>query len=149
MVYVGCCFPFTPIIIKLHTKTLLELRIFPFYFGVKKSKVKVAMNWFLKMVFVHNCFPLTPKHHRTSHTYSPWVEDVSYWCQGHNVRGQGHNALITENGFWLFHFTSAIIKLHTHIPSESRVCPNDNCVKFWFCIGCRGGGYCPVRTAPF
>ena len=38
-------FPFTPIIMKLHTKTPLEVRMCPKDFGVKRSKVKVTMHW--------------------------------------------------------------------------------------------------------
>ena len=37
-------FPFTPIIMKLHTKTPNELRMCPIDFGVKRSKVKVTMH---------------------------------------------------------------------------------------------------------
>ena len=38
------CFPFTSIILKLHTKTPHELMICPMGFGVKMSKVKVTMH---------------------------------------------------------------------------------------------------------
>ena len=38
-------FPFTPIIMKLHTQTPHESRICPTYFGVQRSKVKVTMHW--------------------------------------------------------------------------------------------------------
>ena len=46
------CFSFTPVIMKLHMQTPHELRICPIDFGVKRSKVKVPMLWFLKMVYV-------------------------------------------------------------------------------------------------
>ena len=36
------CFPFTPIIMKLHTKTPLEWRVCPMGVRVKRSKVKVT-----------------------------------------------------------------------------------------------------------
>ena len=43
------------------------------------------------------------------------------------VKGQGHNALITENGLLhnCFPFTPIIMKLHTKTPHESRICPID------------------------
>ena len=37
-------FPFTPIIMKLHTQTPHESRMCPIYFGVQRSKVKVTMH---------------------------------------------------------------------------------------------------------
>ena len=37
-------FPFTPIVMQLHTQTPHESRICPTYFGVKRSKVKVTMH---------------------------------------------------------------------------------------------------------
>ena len=51
-------FPFTPIIMKLHTKTPLEWMVCPIGVGVKRSKVKVIMQWLLFLV-AHNCFPFT------------------------------------------------------------------------------------------
>ena len=44
------CFPFTPIIMKLHMQTPHELRMCPIDFEVKRSKVKVTMHKLLKMV---------------------------------------------------------------------------------------------------
>ena len=38
------CFPFTPIIMKLHTQTPHEARMCPIDFEVKRSKVKVTMH---------------------------------------------------------------------------------------------------------
>ena len=52
------CFPFTPIIMKLHTKTPLEWRVCPMGVRVKRSKDKVTMQWLLFFV-VHNCFSFT------------------------------------------------------------------------------------------
>ena len=37
--------------------------------------------------------------HETSYTYSPWVKDVPFWFWGQKVKGQGHGALLFENGF--------------------------------------------------
>ena len=39
------CFPFPPIITKLHIQTSHESRKFPNDFRIKRSKVKVAMHW--------------------------------------------------------------------------------------------------------
>ena len=44
------CFPFTPIIMKLHMQTPHESRMCPIDFEVKRSKVKVKMHKLLKMV---------------------------------------------------------------------------------------------------
>ena len=44
------CFPFTPIIMKRHMQTPHEARMCPIDFEVKRSKVKVTMHKFLKMV---------------------------------------------------------------------------------------------------
>ena len=38
--------------------------------------------------------------YETSHAVSPWVEYGSYGLWGQKVKGQGHNARITEKGFW-------------------------------------------------
>ena len=40
------CFPFTPIIMKLHMQTRHEARMCPIDFRVKGSKVKVIVHWF-------------------------------------------------------------------------------------------------------
>ena len=44
------CFPFTPIIMKLHMQTPHESRMCPIDFEVKRSKVKVTMHKLQKMV---------------------------------------------------------------------------------------------------
>ena len=54
------CFPFTPIIMKLHMQTLHEARMCPIDFEVKRSKVKVKMHKLLKRFPAHYCFPFTP-----------------------------------------------------------------------------------------
>ena len=38
-------------------------------------------------------------HNETSHAVSLWVKYVPYEIKGQKVKGQGHNARITENGF--------------------------------------------------
>ena len=43
--------------------------------------------------------PLYTYPHDTSHIYSPRVMDGSYRLLGQQVKGQGHNVKITENGF--------------------------------------------------
>ena len=66
-------FPFTPIIMKLHTQTLHESRMCPIDFGVKRSKVKVTMHWLLQIVIGALLLSLYTYHLETSHTDSPWV----------------------------------------------------------------------------
>ena len=66
------CFPFKPIIIKLHTKNPLEGRMCPMDVGRFMSWIfthRLSMNW--------GCAILMS-----------------------GSKGQGHNALIIENGFW-------------------------------------------------
>ena len=86
------CFP---IIMKLNTQTPHELRVCPIVVHVIRSKFKVTMHWLLKME--HNCFSFTPIIMKLN-TDSPWVEGVPYCCSCHKVKGQGHIALMTENG---------------------------------------------------
>ena len=53
------CFPFTPIIMKLHMQTPYEARMCPIDFEVKRSKVKVTMHKLLKNGFRRiTSFPL-------------------------------------------------------------------------------------------
>ena len=51
------CFPLTPMIMKLHTKTPLEWRVCPIGVRVKRSKVKVTMQWLL-FLWCITAFPL-------------------------------------------------------------------------------------------
>ena len=44
------CFPFTPILIKLHMQSPDDSSMDPMDFGVKRSKVKVTMQGLLKKV---------------------------------------------------------------------------------------------------
>ena len=108
------CSSFTTFIMKLLTQTPHELRICPIDFGVKRSKVKVTMHWLLKMIYVAWLLSFYT-YHETSHTDSPWVEDVPYWFWGQKVRGQGRNAWITENGL------CCIIAIP--LQNESTICP--------------------------
>ena len=52
------CFPFTPIIIKLHIQTPHESRMCPIDFEVKRSRSQCINYW--KWFLAHNCFPFTP-----------------------------------------------------------------------------------------
>ena len=73
-----------------------------------------SWKWFLRMI----CLSSHLDNHETSHTNLVWVDDVPYRYQGQKVKGQGHNALITENGFWritVFLFNLQLSNLtHTH-----------------------------------
>ena len=53
---------------------------------------------FGKMILAHNCFPITLIIMKLRTKTPLWVEDVPYIFGGQKVKGQGHNALITENG---------------------------------------------------
>ena len=76
-----------------------ESSIDPMDFGVKRSKVKVTMQGLLKKDSCANLLPLYTYLDETSHAVSPWVEYGPYGLWGQKVKGQGHNARITENGF--------------------------------------------------
>ena len=52
------CFPFTPIIMKLHMQTPHESRMCPIDFEVKRSRSQCINYW--KWFPAHNCFPFTP-----------------------------------------------------------------------------------------
>ena len=57
-----------------------------------------------------------------------WSGGCALWVSG--SKGQGHNAVITVFvAHNCFTFTSAIIKLHSPIPCESRICLTDIGVK--------------------
>ena len=84
---------------KLHMQSPHESSMDPFDLRVKRSKVKVIMQGLLKMVSCAKLLPLYTYPHETSHAVSPWVECGLYGLKGQKVKGQGHNARITENGF--------------------------------------------------
>ena len=120
------CFPSTPVIIKLHTKTPLESRICPMDFGSKgkRSRSQCIDNW--KWFLLHNCFPFTPiimkLHTKTCHELRMCRIDfglkrskVKYW-----------KWLMLHN---CFPFTPIIMKLCTKTPHESRMCPLDFRIK--------------------
>ena len=69
-------------------------------FGVKRSKVKVTMQGLLKKDSGAQLLPLYTYLHEISHTVSPRVEYGPNGLWGQKVKGQGHNARITEKGFW-------------------------------------------------
>ena len=94
--FVHNCFPFTPNIMKLHKKTSLELHMCPIDFRVKRSKLKVTILNSWKYSMSHNCFPFIHKYHKTSHKYAHWGFAILIL----GSKGQGHNALFTENGLW-------------------------------------------------
>ena len=115
------CFPFTPIFMKLHMQSPHESSMDPMDFGVKRSKVKVTMQGLLKKVSGAKLLPLYTYVDETSHAVSPWVEYGPYGLWGQKVKGQGHNARITEKGFW--RITASPIW----------------CITWRVWIGCRGG----------
>ena len=54
------CFPFTPIIMKLHMQTPHESRMCPIDFEVKGQRPRSQCINYWKWFRVHNCFPFTP-----------------------------------------------------------------------------------------
>ena len=136
-------FPFTLIIMKLHIQTPHEWKMCPMDFGVKGQII---------------AFPF----HLSSWNFIqrlPRSRGCSLWVSGSKVERSRSKCI--DYLKWLlvhncFPFTSAFIKLHTQISSESRICPNDIGIKAWIVwIGCCGGGggggvvFFPLRTAPF
>ena len=103
MIQLHNCFLFTPVIMKLHILTPYEWGTCPSAFRSKNQRWRSQCNdnrkWQGK-VKLFRCITafLLKYHYETSHKDSPWVEDVPYWFLGQQVTGQGHNALITENG---------------------------------------------------
>ena len=81
------CFPFTPIIMKLHMQTPHEARMRPIDFEVQRSRSQCINYW--KWFPAHNCFPFTPiimkLHMQTPHESRMCPIDFK-------VKGQGHNA---------------------------------------------------------
>ena len=65
-------------------QTPQELKTCPIDFGVKKAKVK--MYWLLKMVIGTQFLSLYAYSRETSHTDSPWVEDMPVWLRGKKLR---------------------------------------------------------------
>ena len=65
--------------------------------GSKRSRSQCKDYW--KWFQAHNCFPFTPIFMKI-HMQSPYesnMDPMKFW--GQKVKGQGHNARITENGF--------------------------------------------------
>ena len=129
------CFPFTAYIRKLHKKTSLELQMRPFYFGGNRLRLQCINSW--KWFMSQYCYPFTPTHHKPSHSLS-W--GCALLISG--SKGQSWRSRCID--YWkgvLSHICFPIyIKLRTPIPSEYRICPNDNVVKTWrVWIGWRGG----------
>ena len=120
------CFPFTAIFMKLHMQSPHESSMDPMDFAVKRSKVKVTMQGLLKKVSGALLLPLYTYLDETSHAVSPLVEYGPYGLWGQKVKGQGHNARITEKGFW--RITASPIW----------------CITWRVWIGCRGGYFVPL-----
>ena len=107
------CSPFTPILMTLHTQTPWVKDV---PYGPWGQKVKVTVQGLLKMVSGAYLLSLYTYPHETSHTDSPRVKD-GLWVQ--KVKGQGHNARITENGFWHIN----VLPLHLKSPNFTHRFP--------------------------
>ena len=103
---------------KLHTLTPYESRMYPYYFGLKRSKVKVTGQWWLKMVSDSVILKL---HTCASHE--------SRMCPIDFRVGQGHWAFVIENGFQTI--TDSVIHLwswnFTHLLPMSKKCALSIC----------------------
>ena len=140
-----------------------------------RSQCKDYWKWFL----AHNCFPFTPIFMILHMQSPPWVKYGPYGLWGQKVKGQGHNARITEKGFW------CITASPLHLSSWNFTCSlpmsrvwtlwtlrskgqrsRSQCKDYWkrfLASNCfpylvhnleslnwlPRGVFCPVRTAPF
>ena len=68
--------------VDLYRYTPHESRMGPVDLGVKRSKVKVTIHWFLKMVNVAKLLSLYTYHHETSHKDSTGLEGCALWVSG-------------------------------------------------------------------
>ena len=98
---------------KLHTKTPNQSRMCPIDFWVKGQGRNAVMT---EIVYVAYLISLYTYNHETLNTYTyPMSLGCTLLISGSN--GQGHNALITKNGFaqncFPFTNTCTILKLHT------------------------------------
>ena len=89
-----------------YTKTPHELRMCPMGSRVQRSRSQCIDNW--KLFMSHNCFISTPIIMKL-HTQAPRELRMCLWMSG--SKGQGHNALIIENGFW--RITAFPLHLHS------------------------------------
>ena len=148
-------------------------------FRVKRSKVKVTMQGILKLVSCPKLLPLYTYLYETLHAVSSWVEYGPYGLWGQKVKGQGHNARITEKGFlritasplhlssWNFICSLPMRRVWTLWTLESKgQRSRSQCKDYWkrfLAHNCfpylvhnleslnwlPRGVFCPVRTAPF
>ena len=125
------CSPFTTIIMKLHTKTPHEVRMCPMDFEVKCQghNALITENGL--------CCIIALPFHLLSWNFIqrlPMSRGCALRVSG--SKGQRSRSHCIDYLKWLlvyncFPFTSAFIELHTQIPSESRICPNDIGIKAW------------------
>ena len=122
------CFSFAPIIMKLHTKTPLELRMCPIDFGVKRSKVNVTMHWFLKM-FSWHIIALSLRIQSWNFTHRPpWVEYMPYWyidlskCQRSSQCIDFWKCFLGTLSLYLYASNHGTLHIDPH---ESSICPID------------------------
>ena len=121
------CFPFTPIIMKLHMQTPHESRMCPIDFEVQRSRSQCINYW--KWFPVHNCFPFTPiimkLHMQTPHE----VRMCPIYFEVKRSRSQCINYWKWFPAHNCFPLTPFVMKLHMQTPHESRMCPIDFEVK--------------------
>ena len=92
------CYPFTLIIMKLHTQTHMSWWFVILILGSKGQRSRKQCMNYRKYLCRIIAIPLHLSSRNFTHSHFLWVEDVPYWFWGQKVKGQGHNALITEKG---------------------------------------------------
>ena len=147
--------------------------------GSKGQRSRSQCKDYWKRILTHNCFPFTPifmkLHMQSPHESS--MDPIDFG--GQKVKGQGHNARITEKGFW------RITASPLHLSSWNFTCSlpmsrvwtlwtlrskgqrsRSQCKDYWkrfLAHNCfpylvhnleslnwlPRGVFCPVRTAPF
>ena len=136
MILMHNCFPFIPIIIKLHTKSPHESRMCPMDFLVKRSSSQCIDYW--KLLMLHNCFPFTLI---TMKLYTKTLHESRMCSIDFGV--QRSRSQCIDYWKWLmlhncFPFT-LIMKFHTKTPHEPRMCSMDfwvqrsrsHCIDYW------------------
>ena len=114
------CFPFTPIIMKLHMQTPHESRMCPIDFEVQRSRSQCINYW--KWFPAHNCFPFTPiimkLHMQTPHETR--ICPIDFEVKRSKSQCINYWKLFPAHNYFLF--TPIIMKLHMQTPHESRMC---------------------------
>ena len=119
VIFLHNCFPFTATIMKLYTQTHYQSRIMcPIDLGLKGQRLMSHCIDYRKWFMLQNSFPITPIIMKLNIKFL-----MSWGCALLILgsKGQCHDALITENGFWYIIALPLhlfIIKRHSQTPHE-------------------------------